>query len=120
MIRDQRGRLLLVRKKGTAMFMMPGGKIEADEDPLAALARELREEIGCSADAANTQFVGRFRAAAANEPGRDVIADVYHVTIASDPSAQSEIDEILWLDKDLVETVPVAPLVREHLLDRAR
>lgn len=42
---DDKGRLLLVRKKGTAYFMQPGGKIEPEEDPHSALIRELREEL---------------------------------------------------------------------------
>jgi 8-oxo-dGTP diphosphatase len=114
LIRDDDGRLLLVRKRGTAMLMMPGGKLEPDEDARAALARELCEEIGCMP--AEAAYVGRFRAAAANEPGRDVIADVYAVTIASNPSARSEIDEILWLGNDVPQSISVAPLVREHVL----
>jgi 8-oxo-dGTP diphosphatase len=98
--------------------MMPGRKIEPNEDAVIALARELWEEIGCTPAAA--AYIGRFRAAAANKPGRDVIADVYAVRIESEPSAKSEIDEILWLGKDIPEAFPVAPLVREHVLRLAR
>ena len=35
------GQTLLVRKRGTQAFMQPGGKIEAGEQPVHALAREL-------------------------------------------------------------------------------
>jgi hypothetical protein len=69
---------------------------------------------------ANAVYVGRFRAAAANEPGRDVIADVYAVTIESDPSAQSEIDEILWRANDVPVSFPVALLVRTRILQVGR
>ena len=44
------GRTLLVRKRGTRAFMQPGGKIEAHEVPLHALARELEEELGLRID----------------------------------------------------------------------
>ena len=40
------GRSLLVRKRGSTIFMQPGGKIESGESALDALTRELREEIG--------------------------------------------------------------------------
>ena len=38
------GQTLLVRKRGTQAFMQPGGKIDAGEQPVEALARELRIE----------------------------------------------------------------------------
>lgn len=46
----EEGRVLLSRRKaGThlaGMWEFPGGKVEPGEDPRAALARELREELG--------------------------------------------------------------------------
>ena len=48
------GRVLLTqRKSGTHLagaWEFPGGKVEPDEDPRAALARELAEEIGVRAE----------------------------------------------------------------------
>jgi 8-oxo-dGTP diphosphatase len=45
-IRDGRGRVLLVRPTYKARWELPGGSLEPDESPLAACERELREEIG--------------------------------------------------------------------------
>ncbi|MEA3021786.1 MAG: 8-oxo-dGTP diphosphatase, partial [Alphaproteobacteria bacterium] len=47
LIRDGDGRVLLVRKRGTTAFMQPGGKRDAGESDVAALAREIVEELGC-------------------------------------------------------------------------
>jgi 8-oxo-dGTP diphosphatase len=48
------GRVLLTqRKSGTHLagaWEFPGGKVEPDEDPRDALARELKEEIGVDAE----------------------------------------------------------------------
>ena len=41
---DGDGRSLLVRKRGTRLFMQPGGKLDPGEDPRSALRRELLEE----------------------------------------------------------------------------
>jgi len=47
LICDEAGRVLLVRKRGTAAFMQPGGKRDPGEDDIAALSREIAEELGC-------------------------------------------------------------------------
>jgi 8-oxo-dGTP diphosphatase len=51
----EEGRVLLSRRKsGTHLagaWEFPGGKVEAGEDPRAALVRELREELGIDAAA---------------------------------------------------------------------
>jgi len=47
MIRDEAGRMLVVRKRGTEAFMQPGGKRDAGEDDITALEREIGEELGC-------------------------------------------------------------------------
>jgi 8-oxo-dGTP diphosphatase len=46
LIRDGDGRVLLVRKRGTSVFMQPGGKRDAGESDVAALA-QIDEELGC-------------------------------------------------------------------------
>ncbi|MFT3896986.1 MAG: Nudix family hydrolase [Thermomonas sp.] len=52
-IRDARGRVLLARRTEgrdlSGLWEFPGGKVEPGETPEAALARELREELGIGA-----------------------------------------------------------------------
>jgi len=48
------GRVLLTQRKPGShlegLWELPGGKVEEDEDPKGALARELREELGIEVD----------------------------------------------------------------------
>jgi len=71
---DKDGQTLLVRKRGTQAFMQPGGKIDAGEQPVEALVRELHEELNLRIDPADAMYLGQFSAPAANEPGCTVQA----------------------------------------------
>lgn len=118
-VTDGDGRNLLVRKAGTSMFMQPGGKIEPGESALSALTRELSEELGIVVDPAETEYIGSFRAVAANEANTIVRAEVFFLSTPEVPVAGGEIEELLWIES--VEAlddagVDVAPLTRESLL----
>ena len=52
-------RILLVRKRGSRTYILPGGKPEAGEDDVKALVRELDEELGCQIDL-GTDLTGLF------------------------------------------------------------
>ncbi|TCS15404.1 NUDIX domain-containing protein [Caulobacter sp. BK020] len=112
-IRDEGGRMLVVRKRGTAIFMKPGGKREPGEDDLTALARELDEEIGCRLVAAD--LLGAFEAPAANEPGFTVRAATYLATVEGAVAARAEIEELAWIDPAAPGDIVLAPLMRTVL-----
>jgi 8-oxo-dGTP diphosphatase len=109
-------RLLLVRKRGTRAFMQPGGKIEPDEQPLAALVRELQEELGLLIRSDSVVHLGSFRAPSANEPGFTVEAEIFRVTVAEDVTPAAEIEEIAWIDATTPPDIMMAPLTRDHII----
>ena len=115
-IRDRQGRVLLVRKRGSSAFMQPGGKIDADESAHAALAREVCEELGCRIRPATARFLGRFAAAAANEAGQNVLADLFAVAVDGDVRPAAEIEEVVWVDAAAPGAYRLAPLTRDLIL----
>ncbi|HHS7811106.1 NUDIX hydrolase [Pseudomonas putida] len=110
------GQTLLVRKRGTTAFMQPGGKIEAHELPVHALARELEEELGLQIDPAQACFLGQFSAPAANEPGFVVQAEIFQLTINTDVMPAAEIEEVIWIDPATDAGLVLAPLTRDLIL----
>ena len=119
LIRDEAGRVLLVRKRGTAMFMQPGGKRDPGEDDVAALTREIAEELGCVLVPASVRPLGEFDAVAANEPGFRVRANLYGVDVTGDIMPSQEIDEAIWVDPAAPPDIRLAPLTRDHVLPLA-
>lgn len=114
---DEAGRVLVVRKQGTTMFMQPGGKPESGESAAQTLIREIEEELGVVLDEAALRPLGTFVSAAANEPGHRVVAEAFSTSI--DPATvtvQAELAELRWITRADVGTLPLAPLSLEHLL----
>ena len=110
------GRTLLVRKRGTQAFMQPGGKIEAGEVPVSALARELEEELALVIDPASAVYLGHFAAPAVNEPGFEVQAELFLLQISEPVTPAAEIEEVQWIDPDGDGGLVLAPLTRDLVL----
>lgn len=113
---DGAGRILVVRKRGTYIFMLPGGKFEAGETPLQALRRELYEELELQMEDWQLQSLGHFQSRAANEPDHWVEADVFVGRLASEVRAQAEIEALDWLELHTPRPEHLAPLLREQVL----
>lgn len=113
---DDTGRLLVVRKRGTAVWMQPGGKPEPGETAAQTLARELHEELGVRLDPDALEPLGTFTTAAANEVGTTLIADVFRASIREPLIAAAEIDAVRWMHPDEFANHPVAPLITQHML----
>ena len=120
LIRDDAGRVLLVRKRGTVAFMQPGGKRDAGESDVAALSRAVVEELGCHVVAGSAQALGVFDCLAANEPGFTVRAAVYAVAVDGAIEPRAEIDRMVWVDPGALPDLHFAPLTRDHVLPLAR
>ncbi|WP_109511276.1 NUDIX hydrolase [Pseudomonas ovata] len=107
---------LLVRKRGTRAFMQPGGKIEAGEPAVQALARELEEELGLRIDPAQAVFMGEFKAPAANEPGFEVRCQLFRVACHDPVQPAAEIEEAVWVDARACRALELAPLTGDVIL----
>ena len=118
-MQDGAGRVLNVRKRGTTMLMLPGGKPEPGESPAATALREFSEELGVELSAALLAPLGEFRAAAANEPDHAVIAHVFTHPFVPGARPSAEIDLLEWIHP-AEDRTDLAPLTTEHVIPALR
>ena len=119
-LRDTTGAVLTVRKRGTSRFMLPGGKPETGETPAQTAVREVQEEVGVALHAETLRPLGVLRAAAANEDGFEVEADVFEHALDAPVAVGAEIAELRWLDPDAPLPLDLAPLLRDRVLPLLR
>lgn len=119
-LRNPSGDLLLVRKRGTDRFMLPGGKVEPGETHLDAIVREVGEEVSLTLDPASVSLLGHWTAGAANEPGLVIASDVFTAPLPGEPVASAEIDELRWLpidrSHDYGSDPSLSPMLTEHVI----
>jgi len=114
-IKDDRGRLLLIKRghaPGAGLWSLPGGRIEPGETDAEALVREMREETGLVIEAG--QLIGTVRRPT-QDGGlldiRDYAATVTGGTLrAGDDAADAR-----WVAASELETLPVTEGLVEAL-----
>jgi 8-oxo-dGTP diphosphatase len=95
-VRDRR--VLAARSKGKSAFYLPGGKPEAGETIVAALIREVKEELCVDLVPASVAFVRHFTAQAhGKSAGTTLRMDCFSAEYAGEISPSNEIDEVAWL-----------------------
>jgi 8-oxo-dGTP diphosphatase len=95
LVRDGENRILLSKRRADqamgGLWEFPGGKIEDGESPEEALARELREELGCGAT------VGRIEDVVFHRYDEfDLLMLVYRCTLDGEPRPV-EVAELAWV-----------------------
>lgn len=86
------------------LWEFPGGKVEEAEAPTAALAREVREELGCRVD------VGRiFEVVFHAYPAFDLVMLVYACRISEGEPSALQVAEIAWVVPEEIEGLDLLP-----------
>jgi 8-oxo-dGTP diphosphatase len=97
-ILNDKKELLVVRKhyKDRLDYIIPGGKQEKGENDQQTLLRELQEELAINVIA--YEYFGKYEEIAIFE-NIPIVINVYRVKIEGEPQAQSEIKDLVWVDR---------------------
>jgi len=110
-LRDAGGRILLTQrppgKHLAGLWEFPGGKCEADEAPLEALRRELREELGVEVGAAEKLIAVPWRYAE-----KSICLDVYTIRDHVGEPHGREGQLLQWVDAHAIGDVDMPPADR--------
>lgn len=114
----ERDRIVVVRKRGKSIFIIPGGRPEAGETDLETLCRELQEEL--QVEVTRSAFFGEFREPAEFNEGQ-LTMRVYEVEISGEPAVDNEIEEAIWIDSRFEEQgVRLGSTLRNHVVPQLR
>ena len=119
--KSERGPLFLLTQEPSGAFTIPGGcKDVEDVDLLAALHRELREELYLEPSdySARATDIRKEYASLYNRPperaGKNTVISLFTVSdLSKEPRASAEIKDIVWVTADDVLQMLKAPHMNE-------
>lgn len=108
-IEIQKGKILSTKSKGKTKYYIPGGKRENGESDEQTLIREIAEELSVAIIPNTAEYIGTFSAQSDGEKeGINVIMTCYKAKYSGTLKANTEIEEIKWLnynDLDIISEV---------------
>ena len=108
-IEIQKGKILSTKSNGKTKYYIPGGKRENGESDEQTLIREIAEELSVAIIPNTAEYIGTFSAQSDGEKeGINVIMTCYKAKYSGTLKANSEIEEIKWLnynDLDIISEV---------------
>ncbi len=108
-------KLLVVRKRGSPLLLMPGGKPERNESPIEALKRELMEEISCGVDSSSITLLGTFEDLTSDGRAK-VSIDLFSGELIGEPKPSSEIEELGWVSAADTISPNLTPIIKRQIL----
>jgi 8-oxo-dGTP pyrophosphatase MutT (NUDIX family) len=107
--------LLVLEESDQELYLMPGGRPEAEEGYEQTLSRELKEELGVDLDTRSLRYVGSFEDVAAGEEEARVHLELYLGDFSGEMKPHSEVKRLVWFAKD-DDWTKLAPVTRNKIL----
>lgn len=92
-------KLLLAFSNNKQAWYLPGGKINKDETPIAALQREIAEELNLRLSSDNLEWYTHIIAPAFGEDSLEMHQDCFRCLIPIQPLASAEIGDLRYFSR---------------------
>ena len=114
------GKILSTKSKGKTTYYIPGGKRENGESDIQTLIREVAEELSVTITPNTAKYIGTFSAQSDGaKQGIQVIMTCYKAKYSGNLKANSEIEEIKWLNYADINTVSaVDKIIFDYLKEK--
>jgi mutator protein MutT len=115
-VRDDQGRILMIRRTDNDMYSIPGGGLEVGETVAQAVVREVSEETGIVVQV--TELVGVFSnpdhviAYNDGEVRQEFSLCFRAVPVGGRPRTSSESKDVRWVTADDLDEINVHPSIR--------
>jgi mutator protein MutT len=111
-VRDEAGRLLLVRRgrePAAGLWSLPGGRVEPGETAAEAAAREVKEETGLAVE------IGAVLITAVIWDGGYRVQDFAATVVGGELQAGDDAADVRWVDVTDLASMPLSPGLVEEL-----
>jgi 8-oxo-dGTP pyrophosphatase MutT (NUDIX family) len=121
-VRDDQGRVLLVRRRDSGNWELPGGRVDLGESATAAAEREVVEESGVSIKVTRLAGVytdpGHIMVYPATGEARQQFAVCFHaLPVDGQPEPDhDETCEAAWIHPAQIDTLPIHPSMRLRIV----
>ena len=112
------GKVLLLRdpRVKEVIWEIPGGRMNIDEEPRAAVAREIMEELGVALSVGEVVYMEQF---IQTSEGKRAFVIVYEASLVNAVDdfvlSPEEVSEIAWVGKDELNSYPLFPAYKRAL-----
>jgi 8-oxo-dGTP diphosphatase len=105
---NREGKFLILRlplndEFRTEMWMLPGGRLEAEDQPIEGLRREVREETGLDIEIVTPVHTARW---GIEDPKKYSVFYLCHVIGGAEPLISPEHTDSRWIGFDEIDSVP--------------
>ncbi len=103
---ERGGAVLVCKCEGDAPWQFPGGRLHKNEDPKAAMVREVKEELGTDLTVGDVFYTEQYIHVKSNTPQ---VFLFFRCSMQGDPRIVDpvEIGEFRWVSKEELKTLPM-------------